>query len=103
MSRLPNWLRAGVVTGTFVALPTFLTTLIGWANDLAAYATDPTLPPPDLSIVRGAVVSLALGAVTGGLNAAYRWAQERSGKGLPPVYPSIVKPPDASANLHRDE
>lgn len=88
LDRLPSWLRAGVVTGTFVAVPGFLAALLDVVGDIASWAAGETLHLPDLSTLRAAAVALVAGAITGALNAAYRWAQERAGRGNPPIYPS---------------
>lgn len=86
--RLPNWLRAGVATGTFVAVPGFAAALLDVVNDIASWAAGETLELPDLSTLRTAAVAVVAGGITGGLNAAFRYWQERTNRGTPPVYPS---------------
>lgn len=88
LDRLPSWLRAGVVTGAFVAIPGFLATLTDIVSDIASWAAGEDVPFPDLSTLRAAAVAVVAGAITGGLNALYRWVQERLGRGNPPVYPT---------------
>lgn len=88
LDRLPSWLRAGVVTGAFVAIPGFIATLLDVVNDIASWAAGETLALPDLSALRAAAVAVVAGGIAGGLNAAYRYVQERMDKGNPPVYPS---------------
>lgn len=85
--RLPNWLRAGIVTGTFTALPGFMAATLDVVNDFASWAAGETVQLPDLAAWRAAAVSVVAGAITGGLNAAYRLWQERTNRGTPPVYP----------------
>ena len=86
--RLPNWLRAGVATAFFVAVPGFLLSMVGWLQDLASWAAGDTVEFPDPSVVRKAAVALVLAVVLGAINAAVRYVQERTGKGTTPVYPS---------------
>lgn len=86
--RLPNWLRAGVATGTFVAIPGFVAALLDVVNDIASWAAGETLQLPDLSTLRTAAVAVVAGGISGGLNAAFRLWQERTGRGTPPVYPT---------------
>lgn len=94
LDHLPSWLRAGVVTGTFVAVPGFIASMVDVVNDVASWAAGTSVDLPDLSALRAAAVAVVAGAITGGLNAAYRWAQEvlarRRGEpvGNPPIYPS---------------
>lgn len=86
LNRLPNWLRAGVVTSVFVALPVFLLSLSDWLADVAEWAAGENVEFPDISTLRSAAVALVFAAISGGLNAAYRWAQERTNTGTVPVY-----------------
>lgn len=88
LAKLPNWLRAGVVTATFVALPGFIGAVTSWSELFFAWLAGDQAAFPDLSALRSAAVTLGAAVVAGGLNAAYRWAQERAGRGRPPVYPS---------------
>ena len=88
MNRIPNWLRAGLATSFFVAVPGFLLSLVGWLEDLAEWAAGDNLPFPDLSALRQAAVALVLAVVLGAINAAVRWAQEKSNVGTTPVYPT---------------
>ena len=86
--RLPNWLRAGLATAFFVAVPGFLLSLVGWLEEVAEWAAGDSLTFPDLSALRKAAVALVLAVILGGINAAVRWAQERAQIGNPPIYPS---------------
>ena len=88
LDRLPNWLRAGVVSGTFTAVLTSGASVLTWLEDFFAWAAGAPVAFPDLSVLRSAVVGIAAGGVIGGANAAYRYVQERMGSGNPPVYPS---------------
>ena len=88
LDRLPNWLRAGVVTGAFVTIPGFIATLLDVVNDVASWAAGTSVDLPDLSALRAAAVAVVAGGIAGGLNSLYRYVQERAGKGNPPVYPS---------------
>jgi len=88
LDRLPSWLRAGVSTAFFVAVPGFLLSLAGWLGDLAEWAAGDEVDFPDISAVRRAAVALVLAVILGGINAAVRWVQERTGSGNPPVYPT---------------
>lgn len=91
MNRIPNWLRAGVATTFFVAVPGFLLSLAGWLGDLAEWAAGDSLVFPDISPLRRAGVALVLAVALGAINAAVRYVQERSGAGAPPVYPTQTK------------
>ena len=88
MSKLPNWLRAGVVTAFYTAVVPFLLSMLGWLNDLAEWAGGEGVDFPDLSVVRQAAVALALAVVVGAINAAVRYVQEKRNLGVPPTYPS---------------
>jgi putative exporter of polyketide antibiotics len=88
VNRLPNWLRAGLATSFFVAVPGFLLSLAGWLEDLAEWAAGDNLPFPDLSALRQASVALVLAVVLGAINAAVRYVQERANVGTTPVYPT---------------
>ena len=88
MTRLPNWLRAGVATAFFVAVPGFLLSLLGWLEELAEWAAGDAVAFPDLSVLRRAAVALVFAVVLGGVNSAVRYVQERYGRGVTPVYPS---------------
>ena len=90
--KLPNWLRAGLMTGAFVAVPGLLAALIDVVDDVASWAAGESLNLPDLSTVRSAFVAVVAGAIAGGLNAAWRYVQERRGLGTPPVYPTTRNP-----------
>lgn len=78
-NKLPDWLRAGVVTSLFVALPTFILSVTNWIEEVASWASDETVGFPDVSTLRSAAVAVVFAAISGGLNAAYRYVQERSG------------------------
>lgn len=91
LDRLPSWLRAGVVTGTFVAVPGLIAALLDVVDEVASWAAGETLALPDLSTLRSAAVAVVAGAISGALNAAYRFAQERLNRGNPPIYPSQVR------------
>jgi hypothetical protein len=86
LDRLPNWLRAGVITGFFTAAPGFVASVTDWLDDFFSWAAGEPVEFPDLSVLRVAAVSLIAGCVTGGLNAIARWVQERRNTGKPPVY-----------------
>jgi hypothetical protein len=86
LNRLPNWLRAGVVTSVFVALPVFILSLTDWITEVAAWAAGENVAFPDISALRSAAVALVFAAISGGLNAAYRYFQERTNTGTVPVY-----------------
>lgn len=88
LDRLPNWLRAGVVTGTWVALPGFIAATLDVVNDIASWLAGTTVELPNLAAWRAAAVAVGAGAISGGLNAAYRYVQERLRRGNPPVYPT---------------
>jgi hypothetical protein len=88
LDRLPNWLRAGVVTGTFTAVLTSGASVLTWLEEFFAWAAGEPVAFPDLSVLRSAVVGVAAGGVIGGANAAFRWVQERMRRGNPPVYPT---------------
>lgn len=88
LNRLPNWLRAGVTTAFFIAVPGFLLSVMGWLEDLFEWAAGDAVAFPDLSVLRRAFVALIAALVFGGLNALFRWAQEKAGTGNPPVYPT---------------
>ena len=90
LDRLPNWLRAGVATAFFIAVPGFLLSLVGWLEEVAEWAAGEPVAFPDLSALRRAAVALVLAVVIGGINAAVRWAQERARVGTTPVYPTKV-------------
>lgn len=88
LDRLPNWLRAGVITGTLTATLTSGAAVLAWLEGFFEWAAGEPVAFPDLSVLRSAVVGIAAGAVLGAGNAIFRWVQERMGKGNPPVYPS---------------
>ena len=92
LDRLPNWLRAGLATAFFVAVPGFLLSLLGWLEELAEWAAGDAVHFPDVSALRRAAVALVFAMVLGGVNAAVRWLQERTNVGTTPVYPSTVRP-----------
>ena len=87
MNRLPDWLRAGVMTGVFVFVTGLAATLVGWINDVADWANGAgSTPFPDPSVVRGALVSAGVAAATALVNAVIRAVQERMGLGFTPDY-----------------
>lgn len=87
LNRLPDWARAGVMTGVFVFITGVGATLAGWINDVANWATaGGTTPFPDPSVVRGAVLSAGAAAATALVNAVIRAIQERLGIGFTPDY-----------------
>lgn len=88
MKRLPNWLRAGVMTTFFAAVIPFLLAVIGWLEEVAEWAAGERLDFPDISVLRTAAVSLVIAVLIGAGNAAVRWFQERANVGTTPVYPS---------------
>lgn len=87
LSFLPDWAKAGVMTGVFVFITGVAATLVGWINDVADWANGGAQTPfPDPSVVRGALVSAAVAAATALVNAVIRAIQERMGLGLTPDY-----------------
>jgi hypothetical protein len=93
MENFPNSVKAGVATAFFVFLAGVGTTLAGWLNDVASWATaHGDVPFPDPSLLRGALVSLAAAAGSGVLNTVVRWAQDRFGFG--PTTPVYTPPGD---------
>lgn len=88
LDRLPNWLRAGIVTGTLTAILGSAAAILAWLEAFFEWAAGEPVAFPDLSILRAAAVGIAAGAVLGGFNAIFRWVQEHLGRGNPPIYPS---------------
>lgn len=94
LDHLPSWLRSGVVTGTVTAFVTASASILTWLEDFFEWAAGaPGVNFPDVGVLRSVVVGIAAGAVFGGVNAAFRGAQEwlrRRGHtvGNPPIYPS---------------
>jgi hypothetical protein len=86
MSKLPNWLRAGVVTSFFTAFGTFVTVFLGWLADVQKWVdSGGSFPSP--SALGSAVVSIVIAVVAGGMNAFVRYAQEQGWMGgSPPSY-----------------
>lgn len=86
--KIPDWARAGLMTGVFVFVSGVAATLVGWLNDVASWAdASGGTPFPDPSVLRGALASAAAAALTGALNAAVRAVQARFTIGSPPLYP----------------
>ena len=83
---LSNATRAGAVTGLFASGLTFLTTASAWLADVQE-AVDNGTEIPDPSILASGAISLVVGVTAGATNGAWRWWQERSRRGAPPVYP----------------
>ena len=61
--KLPNWLRAGLMTGAFIAVPGLIAALIDVVDDVASWAAGESLNLPDLSTVRSAFVAVVAGAI----------------------------------------
>ena len=93
LSRLPNWLRAGVATAFFSAVVPFLLSLLNWLEALAEWAAGEPVSFPDVSLLRQAAVSLVLAVCIGAGNAAVRYVQERTNVGTTPVYPTTHRNP----------
>ena len=91
LSRLPNWLRAGVSTAFFGAVVPFLLSLLSWLEAVAEWAAGEPVSFPDISLVRQAAVALVLAVIVGAVNAFVRWVQERKNLGSPPVYPTTQR------------
>jgi hypothetical protein len=87
MSRLPNWLRAGVMTAFYAAVVPFCLSLLSWLEEVAEWAAGEPVSFPDISVIRRAFVALVIAVLAGGVNAAVRYVQERNNLGSPPVYP----------------
>lgn len=88
LDHLPNWLRAGVVTGFWAAALPFVAAATSWLEDFFQWASgEPGVHFPDISVLRSATVGLASGAFIGGANAIFRYVQQRRGSGNPPAYP----------------
>lgn len=85
---VPNSVKAGVATAFFVFVTGFTTTLVGWLNDVAGWATNGgSVPFPDPSVLRGSAVSLGAAAGIAVVNTVVRWAQDRWKVGpATPVY-----------------
>lgn len=85
---MPNSLKAGLWTALFTFITLFGTTLVGWLNDLIAWAAPgDEVPFPDPSALKGAAFSAIASAAAGLVNWLIRWAQDRTGVGPEtPVY-----------------
>ena len=91
LSRLPNWLRAGLVTSFYGAVVPFLLSLLSWLEEVAEWAAGEPVAFPDISLLRQAFVALVLAVIVGAVNAFVRWVQERKNLGSPPVYPTTQR------------
>lgn len=89
---VPHWAWSGIVTGTAVSLPVFVTALVGWVR-AAEQALLVHEHIPSFSVVTSAAIALAVGALGGIGNAGWRYFQTKLGLGAPPVYPDLVKLP----------
>lgn len=94
LDKLPSWLRAGVTTAWFTFLALFGLSVLDVLADLLAWASAEDAPFPDLSVLGKALVTATASAAAGIVNAVVRFAQERIGRGNPPIYPSQVRAGD---------
>ena len=91
LSRLPNWLRAGVMTAFWAAVVPFTLSLLSWLEEVAEWAAGEPVEFPDISVVRRAFVALVIACIAGAANAFARYVQERKNLGSPPVYPTTQR------------
>lgn len=85
LDKLPNPVRAGVVTSVVVFLSLFIPSLTGWLNAFVdALSEGGTMP--DLSVLGQAAASAGIAAFSGFINWAYRASQTALGVGKPPTY-----------------
>lgn len=90
MTRIPNELRAGLVTAAFTFVGLFAMSGIGWLGDVAEWAnTGGEVAFPSVSVLAYGAASAATAALSGALNALYRWAQTKVGAGSVPVYEPV--------------
>ena len=91
--KLPNWLRAGIATAFFVAVPGFILSLTNWLGDFAEWLAGEDVSFPDISALRSATVAFGFAILFGAINSLVRYLQERGNVGTAPVYPTTRNPP----------
>lgn len=86
---MTNALRAAAWTALFSFIGLFGLSLLGWLQDVAAWASSSGREPlPGLSTLGYGLVAAAVSAVIGLVNFAVRYAQARGlVPGTPPSYP----------------
>lgn len=90
---VPDSLKAGIWTAVFTFITGFGATLVGYLNNVIAWANEGGATPfPDPDPLRGALFSAGAGAVIGLVNFIVRWGQDRLGIGETPDYTPASPP-----------